>query len=121
MANSDRIETVTRPFANLILTSAQITRLVQKQFGEAVRVYPSDSAFASVDGKVVPRTSTQQGAADSNDGVLLYLGNDRYQVLPTDKIYRKPGTGRGRNARAKQSPEQLDAALDAMLVKAKRL
>jgi hypothetical protein len=88
-SNSQRIETATRQHVGATLTSAQITELVKLSDPTSNKgVYPSDCAYKrDADGKLVPRGRTAYG-----DGVLEYVGENNFKVLPTDQIVRrKPG------------------------------
>jgi hypothetical protein len=98
MNNSQRIETATRTLVGKELSAKAIELAVKATFpGLQSGVYVSDAAFAlDAKGNVVPRTTTQAGTNDMNDGVLLALSNGKYRVLATDKILRKDRTGRGR-------------------------
>ena len=89
MSNSSRIEAATRSHVGATLTAAQISELVKLSDPTSTKgVYPSDCAYKrDADGKLVPRGKTAYG-----DGVLEYLGENNFKVLPTEQIVRrKPG------------------------------
>jgi hypothetical protein len=86
MSNSSRIENATRQHVGATLTSAQITDLVHAADPNwKGGVYPSDCAYKRDEsGKLVPRGKTAYG-----DGVLEYVGENNFKVLPTDQIVRR--------------------------------
>jgi hypothetical protein len=87
MSNSQRIEAATRQHVNAVLTNDQIVDLVKVTFPDwKGGVYPSDSAYKRDEaGKLIARGKTAYG-----DGVLEYLGENSFKVLPTEQIVRRP-------------------------------
>lgn len=87
MSNSSRIEVATRSHVNQTLTAAEITELVKKANPEWTGgVYPSDAAGKRLeDGAITFRGQTIYG-----DLVLEYLGPNKFKVLPTKQIVRRP-------------------------------
>ena len=87
MSNSSRIEAATRQHVGATLTSEQIHELVKVSDPTNTKgVYPSDCAYKRTEDGLVPRGKTAYG-----DGVLEYLGENSFKVLPTDQIVRRPG------------------------------
>ena len=86
MSNSSRIEAATRQHVGATLTAAQIAELVKLSDPTSTKgVYPSDCAYKRDEsGKLVPRGKTAYG-----DGVLEYVGENNFKVLPTDQIVRR--------------------------------
>ena len=86
MSNSSRIEAATRQHVGATLTAAQIAELVKLSDPTSTKgVYPSDCAYKRDDsGKLVPRGKTAYG-----DGVLEYMGENNFKVLPTEQIVRR--------------------------------
>ncbi|MFL6444108.1 MAG: hypothetical protein ACJ713_09865 [Candidatus Sulfotelmatobacter sp.] len=86
MSNSSRIEAATRQHVGATLTAAQIAELVKLSDPTSSKgVYPSDCAYKrDQSGKLVPRGKTAYG-----DGVLEYVGENNFKVLPTDQIVRR--------------------------------
>jgi hypothetical protein len=86
MSNSSRIENATRQHVGATLTAAQIQELVKLSDPTSSKgVYPSDCAYKRDEsGKLVPRGKTAYG-----DGVLEYVGENNFKVLPTDQIVRR--------------------------------
>ena len=85
--NSSRIETATRQHVGAVLTSKMIMELVRLAFPDYTGgVYPSDSAYKrDADGVLQPRGATAYG-----DGILEFLAENSFKVLPTEEIVRKP-------------------------------
>jgi len=98
MSNSQRIEQATRKHVGATLTNDQIVELVKVTSPEwRGGVYPSDSAYKRTeDGKLIPRGKVAYG-----DGVLEYLGENSFKVLPTEQIVRRPGGKKVAPAEAK--------------------
>ena len=87
MSNSSRIEAATRSHVGATLTSEQITELVKiADPNWKGGVYPSDAAYTRTPEGLKPRGKVAYG-----DGVLEYLGENSFKVLPTDQIVRRPG------------------------------
>jgi hypothetical protein len=86
MSNSSRIEAATRQHVGATLTAAQIQELVKLSDPTSSKgVYPSDCAYKRDEsGKLVPRGKTAYG-----DGVLEYVSENNFKVLPTDQIVRR--------------------------------
>ncbi len=86
MSNSSRIEAATRSHVGAVLTAAQISELVKLSDPTSTKgVYPSDCAYKRDEaGKLVPRGKTAYG-----DGVLEYIGENNFKVLPTEEIVRR--------------------------------
>jgi len=86
MSNSSRIENATRSHVGATLTAAQIQELVKLSDPTSNKgVYPSDCAYKRDEsGKLVPRGKTAYG-----DGVLEYVSENNFKVLPTDQIVRR--------------------------------
>lgn len=116
MNNSQRIERATRTLVGKELTQEQVIRAVKLTFPMVQQgIYVSDCAFvADAKGKIIPRTSTQAGPNDMNDGVLLALPNGKYRVLSDKEIVRKERHGRGRRASAPTPTAVLDSELAAI-------
>jgi len=113
LSNSQRIEAATRTLVGKELSAKAIELAVKATFpGLTVGVYVGDAAYTEKNGKIVPRTNTQAGDTDKNDGVLVALSNGKYRVLPTEKIVRKERTGRGR--RGADPAATLKAATDEL-------
>ena len=86
MSNSSRIEVATRKHVGATLTNDQIVELVKVAFPDwKGGVYASDVAYKQTEQGMVPR-----GASAYGDGVLLYLGENQFKVLPTEQIVRRP-------------------------------
>jgi hypothetical protein len=86
MSNSSRIEVATRKHVGATLTGQMINELVKVSFPDwKGGVYPSDAAYVRKDGQLIPRGKTAYG-----DGVLEYLAENSFKVLPTEEIVRKP-------------------------------
>ncbi len=84
-SNSQRIETATRQHVGATLTSAQITELVRVADPNwKGGVYPSDCAYTRTEEGLVPRGKTAYG-----DGVLEYVSENNFKVLPTEQIVRR--------------------------------
>ena len=84
-SNSNRIETATRQHVGATLTSAQITELVRVADPNwKGGVYPSDCAYVRTDEGLVPRGKTAYG-----DGVLEYVSENNFKVLPSEQIVRR--------------------------------
>jgi hypothetical protein len=86
MSNSSRIEAATRQHVGATLTAAQIAELVKLSDPTSSKgVYPSDCAYKRDEsGNLVPRGKTAYG-----DGVLEYVSENNFKVLPTDQIIRR--------------------------------
>src|SRR5260370_5808681 len=91
MSNSSRIETATRQHVGATLTNEQIHELVKLADPTSTKgIYPSDCAYKREEaGKLIPRGKTAYG-----DGVLEYLGENSFKVLPTEQIVRRPGSAK---------------------------
>ena len=84
-SNSSRIEAATRQHVGAVLTSQMITDLVKVSDPEwKGGVYPSDCAYKRTDDGLVPRGKTAYG-----DGVLEFLAENSFKVLPTEEIVRR--------------------------------
>lgn len=84
-SNSNRIEAATRQHVGATLTSAQITELVRLSDPSwKGGVYPSDCAYVRTDEGLVPRGKTAY-----RDGVLEYVSENNFKVLPTEQIVRR--------------------------------
>jgi hypothetical protein len=85
-SNSSRIEAATRQHVGAVLTSQMLAELVKASEPEwKGGVYPSDCAYKrQEDGVLVPRGKTAYG-----DGVLEYLAENSFKVLPTEQIVRR--------------------------------
>jgi|SRR5271169_178018 len=85
MSNSSRIEKATREHVGAVLTSEQITELVKLSDPTSTKgVYPSDVAYKREGTILVPRGKTAYG-----DGILEFLAENSYRVLPTEQIVRR--------------------------------
>jgi len=85
MSNSSRIEAATRSHVGATLTNDQIMELVKLADPTNTKgVYPSDVAYKRTPEGLVPRGKTAYG-----DGVLEYLGENSFKVLPTEEIVRR--------------------------------
>ncbi len=88
MSNSSRIEAATRQHVGATLTNEQIAELVKLSFPDwKGGIYPSDCAYTRQGDGLAPRGKTAYG-----DGVLEYLGENSFKVLPTEQIIRRPGS-----------------------------
>jgi len=86
MSNSSRIEAATRQNVNAVLTGQMINDLVKVSFPDwKGGIYPSDCAYKREGTTLVPRGKTAYG-----DGVLEYLAENSFRVLPTEQIVRRP-------------------------------
>jgi hypothetical protein len=84
-SNSSRIEAATRQHVGAVLTSQMITDLVKVSDPEwKGGVYPSDCAYKRTEEGLVPRGKTAYG-----DGVLEFLAENSFKVLPTEEIVRR--------------------------------
>ena len=85
-SNSSRIEQATRQHVGAVLTSQMIADLVKASDPTNTKgVYPSDCAYKrQEDGVLVPRGKTAYG-----DGILEYLAENSFKVLPTEQIVRR--------------------------------
>jgi hypothetical protein len=85
MSNSSRIERATREHVGAVLTSEQITELVKLSDPTSTKgVYPSDVAYKRTPEGLVCRGKTAYG-----DGILEFLAENSYRVLPTEQIVRR--------------------------------
>ena len=91
MSNSSRIETATRQHVGAVLTNDQLVELVKVSFPDwKGGVYPSDAAGQrQEDG-----TITHRGKVMYGDLVLEYVNKNSFKVLATDKIVRRPVSGK---------------------------
>jgi hypothetical protein len=98
MSNSQRIEAATRQHVGATLTNDQIVELVKVTFPDwKGGIYASDCAYKRDEaGKLIPRGKVAYG-----DGVLEYLGENSFKVLPTEQIVRRPGGKKAAPAEAK--------------------
>jgi hypothetical protein len=88
MSNSSRIEAATRQHVGATLTGTQIVELVKiSDPNWKGGVYPSDAAYRREGTTLVPRGKVAYG-----DGVLEYLAENSFKVLPTDQIVRRPSS-----------------------------
>jgi hypothetical protein len=88
MSNSSRIEAATRDHVGATLTNDQIVDLVKVAFPDwKGGVYASDAAYKRTPEGLQPRGKTAYG-----DGVLEYLAENSFKVLPTEQIVRRPST-----------------------------
>jgi len=86
MSNSSRIEAATRQHVGAVLTNEQIAELVKVANPDwKGGIYPSDCAYTRTADGLVPRGKVAYG-----DGVLEYLAENSFKVLPTDQIVRRP-------------------------------
>ena len=86
MSNQARIEAATRQHVGAVLTNEQIAELVKASFPDwKGGIYPSDCAYKRTEDGLVPR-----GKAAYGDGVLEYLAENQFKVLPTEQIIRRP-------------------------------
>ena len=86
MSNQSRIEAATRQHVGAVLTNEQIAELVKASFPDwKGGIYPSDCAYKRTEDGLVPRGKTAYG-----DGVLEYLAENQFKVLPTEQIVRRP-------------------------------
>jgi hypothetical protein len=100
MSNSSRIEAATRKHVGATLTNEQIVELVKVSDPSNTKgVYPSDVAYKRVDGVLVPR-----GASAYGDGILEYLGENSFKVLPTEQIVRRPTKAKVAAPKAETKP-----------------
>jgi hypothetical protein len=100
MSNSSRIEQATRQHIGAVLTSKMIVELVKVAFPEDKSgVYPSDAAHKRGEDGLVPRGKVAYG-----DGILEFLAENSFKVLPTEEIVRKP-TKRVAKPAAATTPE----------------
>lgn len=100
MSNSSRIEAATRQHVGATLTNEQIAELVKLAFPDwKGGIYPSDCAYTRQENGLAPRGKTAYG-----DGVLEYLGENSFKVLPSEQIIRRPG-GRKAPAKVEATPE----------------
>jgi hypothetical protein len=84
-SNSSRIEAATRQHVGAVLTSQMITDLVKVSDPEwKGGVYPSDCAYKRTEDGLVPRGKVAYG-----DGVLEFLAENSFKVLPTEEIVRR--------------------------------
>jgi len=84
-SNSSRIEAATRQHVGAVLTSQMITDLVKVSDPEwKGGVYPSDCAYRRTEEGLLPRGKTAYG-----DGVLEFLAENSFKVLPTEEIVRR--------------------------------
>jgi hypothetical protein len=91
MSNSSRIETATRQHVGAVLTSEQITELVKVSFPDwKGGIYASDAAGQ----KLEDGTITHRGKQAYGDLVLEYVNKNSFKVLATDKIVRRPVSGK---------------------------
>jgi hypothetical protein len=91
-SNSSRIEAATRQHVGAVLTSQMVAELVKVSDPEwKGGVYPSDCAYKRTEEGLVPRGKTAYG-----DGVLEFLAENSFKVLPTEEIVRrKPAKAAG--------------------------
>src|SRR4029077_892586 len=101
MSNSSRIEKATRQHVGQTLTSAQVIELVKVSEPDwKGGTYPSDAAYKRTpEGTLVPRGKTAYG-----DGVLEYLADNSFKVLPTEQIVRRPASKKKAVASAPATP-----------------
>ena len=112
MSNSSRIEKATRDHVGAVLTGAQITEIVRLADPSwKGGVYPSDAAYKREGDTLVPRGKTAYG-----DGVLEYLAENSFRVLPTEQIVRRPSSKKP--AAAAAVPEKKEVA--PVVVEAKK-
>jgi hypothetical protein len=84
-SNSSRIEAATRQHVGATLTSQMIAELVKVSDPEwKGGVYPSDCAYKRTEEGLAPRGKTAYG-----DGVLEFLAENSFKVLPTEEIVRR--------------------------------
>lgn len=87
-SNSSRIEVATRKHVGAVLNSQMIAELVKVAFPDwKGGVYPSDCAYVRTSEGMKPRGKVAYG-----DGVLEYLSENSFKVLPTTEIVRHPST-----------------------------
>lgn len=105
-SNSNRIEVATRQHVGATLTSQMIADLVKVSFPDwKGGVYPSDCAYVRSEEGMKPRGKVAYG-----DGVLEYLAENSFKVLPTEQIVRRPRCGKKAEAApAAPAPEPVVA------------
>ncbi|HKH98143.1 MAG TPA: hypothetical protein VJ999_03460 [Candidatus Sulfotelmatobacter sp.] len=100
MSNSSRIEAATRQHVGAVLTNEQIVELVKMADPNwKGGVYPSDVAYTRTPEGLVPRGKVAYG-----DGVLEYLAENSFKVLPTDQIVRRPTSRKTKDVAAVPAP-----------------
>lgn len=117
MSNSSRIEAATRQHVGATLTNEQIVELVKLSDPNwKGGVYASDAAYKREEGtgKLIPRGKTAYG-----DGVLEYLAENSFKVLPTEQIVRRPASARAKKVEVKTEAKPVVAAQPAAKVVAK--
>ena len=116
-SNSARIEQATRQHVGATLTNDQLVELVKVSFPDwKGGVYPSDAAGQrQEDG-----TITHRGKVMYGDLVLVYESKNAFKVLPTDKIVRRPVSGKKEPAKVEATPEVKPVAVAVVTGKKKK-
>jgi len=116
MSNSSRIEAATRGHIGAVLTNDMIVELVKLADPTNTKgVYPSDVAYKRTPEGLVPRGKTAYG-----DGVLEYLAENSFKVLPTAEIVRRKKSAAPAPAPVAATPAPAPAPASVGKAKAKK-